>query len=121
MKDLGVHHVRARVGQPFLNGKVERLFRSLRAWWRLVLPTLTVGGLRSKLNNFQRWYNEHRVHAALGARTPSEMADRTRPLAAIAIRQRDSRCPAVEIKRRPCRGDPRLPIIDIAVKMRRAA
>ena len=121
MKNLGVHHVRGKVRQPFLNGKVERLFRSLRVWWRFVLPTLTVSGLQSKLDNFRGWYNEHRVHAALGAMTPNEVAGRTEPLAVIPIRQRDHGDVTIKVVRRACRGDPRLPIIDIAVLMRRAA
>src|SRR5690606_9251266 len=40
MKELGVHHVRGRVHQPFLNGKIERFFRSFQIWWRVTLPAL---------------------------------------------------------------------------------
>lgn len=119
MKKAGIHHVRGQVRKPFLNGKIERLFRSFRGWWRFTLPVLTTSGLQAKLGRFQEWYNEHRVHAALGARTPNEVAQQREALAPIPIRQRDRCNASIQITRRPCRGDPRLPIIDIT--LRRAA
>lgn len=121
MKKAGIHHVQGQVRKPFLNGKIERLFRSFQGWWRLVLPLLTVSGLQRKLDNFRGWYNELRVHAALGARTPNEVAQQTEVPTPIPIRQRDHCITDIQIKLRPCRGDPRLPIIDIAVQLRRAA
>jgi len=121
MKNLDIHHVRSRVGQPFLNGKIERLFRSLRVWWRIVLPCLTVAGLQKKLDNFRGWYNNHRVHAALGAMTPSEAVRTNQIMPPIPIRQRDSSDVDIHVARRSCRGDPYLPIIDIHVQLRPAA
>ncbi len=107
--------------KPFMNGKVERFFRSFRGWWRFVLLTLTVSGLQTKLDRFREWHNEHRVHAALGARTPNEVAEQIEAPSPIPFRQRDRRITNIQITRRPCRGDPRLPIIDIALQLRRAA
>ena len=80
-----------------------------------------ISRLQSKLDNFRGWYNEHRVYAALGARTNNEVAGRTKPLALISIRQRDHGVTSIQVVNRACRGDPRLPIIDIQVRLRRAA
>jgi transposase InsO family protein len=121
MKAAGITHVRGRVHHPFLNGKIERFFRTLRSWWRFVLPRLTVCGLQAKLDIFREWYNEHRVHGALGPMTPIEFIERSEAPTPVAIRQRDHSDVSIEITRRPCRGDPRLPIIDITLRLRRAA
>ncbi|MCC6679477.1 MAG: DDE-type integrase/transposase/recombinase [Phycisphaeraceae bacterium] len=121
MKDLDIHHVRGRVGQPFLNGKIERLFRSLRLWWRFILPRLTADGIQRKLDNFRGWYNAHRVHAALSAMTPNEAAHHGPVETPIPIRQRDRHHADFDIARYACRGDPCLPIIDIHVQLRQAA
>ncbi len=121
MTKAGIHHVQGKVRQPFLNGKIERLFKSFRGWWRFVLPTLTASGLQRKLDSFKEWYNTHRVHAALGGRTSNEAAGQTEAPTPIPIHQRDHRIADIQITRRPCRGDPRLPIIDIALLLRRAA
>jgi hypothetical protein len=86
-----------------------------------VLPRLTVSGLQAKLDKFREWYNEHRVHGALGPMTPVEFIERIQSLPPVAIRQRDHSNVSIEIARRPCRGDPRLPIIDITLRLRRAA
>jgi putative transposase len=115
VKRMGTHHIQSQVGQPFLNGKIERLFRSLRAWWRFVLPCLTVRGLQKRLDTFAAWYNDHRVHAAHGSRTPSEVDRGIESLDAVPIRQRDDRLVSIPIKRHACCGDPRLPIIDTRV------
>ena len=53
--------------------------------------------------------------------TPNEAADRTKPLAAIPIRQRDHRNASIEVARNACRGDPRLPIVAIQVRLQYAA
>ena len=37
MKKTGIIPVQARVRAPYLNGKLERAFRTFRIWWRLVL------------------------------------------------------------------------------------
>lgn len=116
LERMGIHHVRSQVGQPFLNGKVERLFRSLRIWWHFKLPCLTVRGMQRKLDAFAAWYNEHRVHAALGPMTPSEADNHSHAIEPIPIRCRDTTPVDIRVARHACRGDPRLPIIDICVQ-----
>jgi transposase InsO family protein len=56
---------------PHLNGKVERVQRTaLEEFW----PTagLKDPALSSRLEGWERFYNQHRPHTALGGRTPAE-------------------------------------------------
>ncbi|MHB1158507.1 MAG: transposase [Phycisphaerales bacterium] len=121
MKKMGIHHVRSRVRQPFLNGKIERFFRSFKMWWRFTLPAITVRGLQKKLDNFRGWYNEHRVHAALGGCTPNEVSDGAPLKMAVPIRQGDQLTPQIDVQRLHCRGDPKLPIVSVTLQLSRAA
>ena len=106
---------------PYLNGKVERLFRTFRGWWRWTLPCLTIRGLQRKLDIFRGWYNQERVHAALDGRTPMEAWDDVKRPDPVLIRARDCLEPQITVTRRHCRGDPRLPIVDITIRLRNAA
>ena len=45
MKKMGTIPVQDRVRAPYLNGKIERAFRTFRIWWRLVLTGLTQRGV----------------------------------------------------------------------------
>jgi len=56
---------------PHLNGKVERVQRTaLEEFW----PTASLEdpALSSRLEDWGRFYNQHRPHTALGGRTPAE-------------------------------------------------
>ena len=56
---------------PHLNGKVERVQRTaLEEFWPTV--DLEDPALSSRLEDWQRFYNQHRPHTALGGRTPAE-------------------------------------------------
>jgi len=48
---MGIHHVRGRVRAPYLDGKMERAFRTFRIWWRLVLTGLSQRGIQRKLDD----------------------------------------------------------------------
>ena len=119
MKRSGITAVRARVRAPFLNGKLERVFRTVRIWWRLVLAGLTQKSLQRRLDDFQSWYNEHRPHSALQGRTPAEAWQGECLPAPIPIRAHDAVCTHIQVRRYHCRGDPLLPVIQII--LRRAA
>ena len=69
----------------------------------------------TKLDRFRDWYNEHRVHAALGVRTPDEALGSVKPPTPTAIRSRDRHKVSIQITRRSCRGDPRLPILTLEI------
>jgi transposase InsO family protein len=56
---------------PHLNGKVERVQRTaLEEFWPTV--GLEDPALSSRLEDWGRFYNQHRPHTALGGRTPAE-------------------------------------------------
>jgi hypothetical protein len=115
---LGVTLVQGPVRAPFFNGKVERLFRTFRIWWRLVLTGLSPRALQRRLDAYRHWYNACRPHGALGGRVPEEAWNGERWPAPIPLRARDKLGVGLEVRRLKCRGDPRLPVIHIA---RRAA
>jgi hypothetical protein len=104
-----------------LNGKCERLFKTFRGWWRLVLSPITVSGIQARQDSFRAWHDGHRPHSAIGGLTPIEAWEQTALPEPIPIRTRDQLDPQIDVRRWRCRGDPRLPIIDISVRLRRAA
>jgi transposase InsO family protein len=117
MKMTGIIPVQARVRAPYLNGKLERAFRTFRVWWRLVLTGLTQRGIQRRLDHFGAWFNEHRAHSALYGRTPQEAWDGRSLAKPIHIRARDQLQPQIDVCRRHYRGDPRLPVIEISVRL----
>ncbi len=117
MKRSCIVPVPARVRAPYLNGKIERVFRTFRAWWRLALTGLTAKSIQRRLDDFGVWYNELRPHSALHGLTPHEACQGHVLPEPVPIRARDQLHPQIEIRRRHYRGDPRLPIIDISIKL----
>jgi len=118
IESLGVRHVQGRVRCPAVNAKVERFFRTFRLWLRVVLLPWSARRVQKRLERFQHWYNHHRPHSALGCRTPDEAVRRRRLAAPRAIRAADLVDPLIALRRRCCRGDPSLPILDIEVTLR---
>ena len=117
MRRMRICPVQAKVRAPYLNGRVERTFRTVRVWWRLVLTGLTQGGIQRRLDVLENWFNEHRPHSALRGLTAPEAWERHRLPAPVPIRARDELQPQIEIRRKHCRGDPRLPVIDVSVRL----
>ena len=117
MKKLGIIPVQARVGAPYLNGKIERAFRTFRIWWRLVLTGLAERGIQRRLDHFRAWFNESRPHGALHGRTPQEAWEGRVLPEPVLIRARDRLDPQIEVRRRHYRGDPRLPVLEISVRL----
>jgi hypothetical protein len=117
MNRTGIIPVQARARAPYLNGKIERAFRTFRAWWRLVLTGLTQRGIQRRLDHFGAWFNKHRAHSALGCRTPQEAWEGQVLPEPIPIRARDQLQPQIEVRRRHYHGDPRLPVIEISVRL----
>ena len=102
---------------PYLNGRIERVFRTFRAWWRLVLMGLAQREIQRRLDDFGVWFNEHRPHSALHGLTPQEAWQGHVPPKPVPIRARDQLQPQIEICRRHYHGDPRLPVVDISVRL----
>jgi transposase InsO family protein len=116
MGKLHIRQVKGRVRAPYLNGKIERAFRTFRVWWSMVLCGLTRRGMQRRLDNYRHWYNQHRPHSALRGLTPQEAWEGVAPSEPFAFRQRDPVKPHIDIRRASCRGDPRLPVIRITVQ-----
>lgn len=69
---LGVKHQRTDKGCPWMNGRVERFFGTLKGklnHWEVD----SVVQLNSALNQFRFWYNHVRPHQHLDGRTPAEV------------------------------------------------
>jgi transposase InsO family protein len=114
---MGIHHVRGRVRAPYLNGRIERLFRTFRLWWRFVLTGLSLPSIQRRLDDYGHWYNHYRPQSALEGLTPEEAWKGTNLRPVIAFRACDALSPCIRIGRVPCRGDPRLPILPIQVRL----
>jgi putative transposase len=71
LRMLGIRHQRTDVGCPWQNGRIERLFGTLKAQ----LDQICIAN-HAKLNvalaQFRVWYNEIRPHQNLQSRTPVE-------------------------------------------------
>ncbi|MEM1109808.1 MAG: hypothetical protein AAGH99_14070 [Planctomycetota bacterium] len=52
MKPLNIRPARGQVRQPNFNGKIERLFKTLRIWLRPTLLPNSVAGIQDQLENF---------------------------------------------------------------------
>ncbi len=116
-KKTGIIAVQGRVRAPYLNGKLERAFRTFRIWWRLVLTGLTQRGIQRRLDQFGAWFNEHRAHSALYGRTPQEAWEGRVLPEPIPLRTRDQLQLQIEVRRRHYRDDPRLPVLEISVRL----
>ncbi len=111
-----IRQVRTRVRAPFLNGKIERFFRTFKLWQRLTLMAAGASGIQRRLDVFASWYNTCRTHSALDSRTPEEAHCGKALPNPIAYRTRDGPKIYIGIRRRHFRGDPRLPVVEITVR-----
>ena len=117
----GITVVKGKVRQPSFNGKIERLFRTLRIWLRLAVLPISVRPLQQRMNQYLDWYNEHRPHASLGGRTPDEAWNGIELPEPIPIRATDPDEIVVQVRRRSYRDDPALPILTIRMDRKEAA
>lgn len=78
LKKLGIRHQRTTPGCPWQNGRIERLFGTLKhkldQWVVTGIEQLNVD-----LIAFRYWYNHIRPHQNLGGRTPAEAWNRIDP------------------------------------------
>jgi len=71
---LGIRHQRTDMGCPWQNGRIERLFGTLKAKSQGLL--FEAGALPEQLGLFRFWYNHVRTHQHLDGRTPCEALNR---------------------------------------------
>lgn len=72
MKKLGISHPRTDPGCPWQNGRIERLFGTLKQkldQWQVS----DIAQLTRDLYTFSYWYNHIRPHQNLGGKTPAEV------------------------------------------------
>ena len=121
LEHSGITVVKGKVRQPSFDGKIERLFRTLRIWLRMAVMPLGISSLHRRLDRYRTWYNQHRPHAALDGRTPQEAWEGIELPEPIPIRATDPDEIVVHVQRRPYHGDPALPVISIRVDRKEAA
>lgn len=68
---IKVHYIPK--GSPWLNGKIERFFRTLKSEWIRNRRYKTPKGLRESLKEFQHYYNHVREIQKLDYRTPKQI------------------------------------------------
>ncbi|MFH1604456.1 MAG: integrase core domain-containing protein [Pseudomonadota bacterium] len=95
---LSITHVQGRVRSASFNGKAERLFRTLRQWYRLSLLPLSLRSFQRRLDRFRAWHNIARPHQSLDAMTPEEVWSGTALPEPIPLRAADPQPVAIEIK-----------------------
>ena len=82
LKFLGIGHQRSDPGCPWMNGRIERLFGTLKGkmdqWVVANMNELNVA-----LGEFSVWYNHVRPHQHLGGQTPVEAWDGIDPYAQV--------------------------------------
>ena len=73
LQELGIRHRYTRPYRPQTNGKVERFWRTLNE--DLIDDTVfeSVAEFKDELELYMLYYNEHRPHQGIGAKTPLEM------------------------------------------------
>jgi putative transposase len=71
LKMLGILHRRGPPCQPWRNGRIERLFGTLKPILKNIKPATDVA-MRKALAEFSHFYNRIRPHQSLGGLTPEE-------------------------------------------------
>ncbi|MEQ9207267.1 MAG: integrase core domain-containing protein [Phycisphaerales bacterium] len=118
-----ITHARGPVRVWQFNAKVERLFWSLKRWWRVSLVPPNLSTIQKRLDDFAVWHNLYRPHASLGMLTPSEAELGLRRPEPIRYTEGGELEPQITIKRQHVGDDPRLlyPVIKVRPKHRFAA
>ena len=70
LESSGILHSYTKPYRPQTNGKVERFNRTLAEEWAYVRPYTTNAARTRSLNGYLHRYNYHRVHSALGGKSP---------------------------------------------------
>ena len=119
--NMGINVVRGPAHHPEFNGKVERLFRTMKLWQRVACALCIPkhASIQPYLDRFRDWYNLQRVHQGIHGRTPEEAwIDAKRPDPIRYFARADLK--PVFIVRRGHLGDDRhLPLFDIRLSAKR--
>ncbi len=69
---VNIQHQRIPTASPWCNGRIERLFGTLKPIIKL-FEIADKAELQHGLNQFKTWYNHHRTHQNLGGKTPEDI------------------------------------------------
>lgn len=85
-EEAGLVHTFTSVGYPQSNGKIERLFRTVKADFIRKQSFLSIEDARKQISEYILYYNHTRLHSAIGYGTPFEkLTGRDREI--IAVRE----------------------------------
>ncbi len=73
LRDIGLEHVYIKPATPRLNGKVERSHRTDKQEFYQLIDYKDDVDLRTKLKEWEAFYNYHRPHSAHRGKTPWEV------------------------------------------------
>ena len=123
MAERGICHGRGQPQAWQFNAKVERLFWSLKRWWRVSLVEPNVTAIQKRLDAYASWHNLFRPHEALGRLTPSEAAWGVSLPEPLRYTEGGELEPRITIRRLHVGGDPQLlyPVIKVKPRHRSAA
>ena len=68
----GIKHVKSKVRNWKINAKIERFFRTMKAWMRSTWLVPTLPRMQMRLEQYRAWYNQQRVHGVPQAHTPED-------------------------------------------------
>lgn len=108
MMQRDIAHVRGPVRVWQFNAKIERLFWSLKRWWRVSLVPPNLSTIQKRLDDFAVWHNLCRPHTSLGMLTPCEAELGMRRPEPIRYTEGGELEPKITIGRQHTGDDPRL-------------
>ena len=94
LKNLGIHHQTTELHCPWQNGRIERLFGTLKQQLNQI-HIQSAEHLQSLLDEFKYWYNTIRMHQHLGYQTPHEVWQQQRQSPAASKTPRDQQASQV--------------------------
>ena len=115
VKPLCIAHVRGKVRSFRFNGKIERLFRTLKLWQRVAMFFLSAASIQQRLDSFGDWYNRKRCHQSLNSFTPDERWSNTARPEPTRFLARNHSQSAFRVRRLHHAGDPHLPVFNIQI------
>ena len=97
IREVGMSHVRTAPYYPQSNGKIERYHKTLKSEGIRPLTPLSLADARQVIEDFVRYYNEVRLHSAIGYVTPKTRLEGRHEL---LFKQRDAKLEAAREARR---------------------
>ena len=97
IREVGMSHVRTSPYYPQSNGKLERYHKTLKSEGIRPLTPLSLADARKVIDDFVAYYNDTRLHSAIGYLTPRTRLEGRHEL---VFKQRDAKLEAARDLRR---------------------